>query len=209
MSGHPLSPPIDFTAVAPGFADPVYDAQACFRCILDATAHPGRVVRLPASPQLLNAALAPAAAAVALTLCDIDTPVWLDEPVRNAGPFLTFHCGSPLTDDPTEARFAFAANPATLPALDRFALGTDEYPERSTTLVVEVPGLENGGALQLTGPGIRDRIALHVAGLRDGFWQGRAELAQLFPRGIDLSFVAGERLAAVPRSTRAVFQGAF
>jgi alpha-D-ribose 1-methylphosphonate 5-triphosphate synthase subunit PhnH len=128
--------------LVPGFADPVHDAQTTFRAILDAVAHPGRVVAVPI---VLVAAppgpLAVAAAAVALTLCDLDTPLWLDPALVPAASYLAFHCGAPAAKGPAEARFAFFAEPATLPPLHAFALGTDEFPDRSTTLIIEVGGL--------------------------------------------------------------------
>lgn len=191
----------DFARLDPGFADPVRDAQACFRAVLDATAHPGRVVTLPAG--LPHApGLGPAAAAIALTLCDIDTPVWLDEAAAGAADYLAFHCGAPLAASLEAARFAFIADPATLPPLASFALGTDEYPERAATLVVEVGGLAAGAGAVLRGPGIRGDARLGVAGLPARFWAERAALAELFPRGVDLLFVCGDALAAVPRSTQ-------
>lgn len=190
-------------ALVPGFADPVSAAQRVFRTILDALAHPGRVKEMPfglgAPPP---APLGSAAAAVALTLCDIDTPLWLDPPLRSAASYLAFHCGSPSAPTPGEAAFALVADPSRLPPLDAFALGSDEYPDRSATLVVEVASLTAGPAVRLAGPGVDGETQLAIADMRDGFWDERAALAALFPRGLDILFTNCAALAALPRSTR-------
>jgi alpha-D-ribose 1-methylphosphonate 5-triphosphate synthase subunit PhnH len=196
---------IDAAALAPGLADPVHDGQACFRAVLDAMAHPGRIVTLPfrlaAAPP---APLGEAAAALALSLCDFETPIWLDAALRPAADFLRFHCGSALTSDPAAAHFAFAGTSSPLPPLDAFALGTDEYPDRSTTLVLAVAALEAGRGVTLSGPGIDGVARLAVEGLGDGFWAERAALRTLLPRGLDLVLTQGDRLVALPRSTRAL-----
>ena len=193
--------PFDFTRLQPGFADPVRNAQRCYRALLDAMAHPGAIVtmadRLPDGPSL-----GAAATAIALTLCDADTPVWLDEAVADAAGYLAFHCGATRAPMASEALFAFAGDPATLPPLESFALGTAEFPERATTLVIEVDALTEGAGVLLRGPGIRGERRLDVAGVPTRFWAERAALAELFPRGIDLVFAAGGTLAAVPRSTQ-------
>lgn len=56
--------------------------------------------------------------------------------------------------------------------------------------------------MALSGPGIRDQLCLDVNGLPERFWAERRELAELFPRGLDVVFTAGDRIAALPRSTR-------
>ncbi|HML09248.1 MAG TPA: phosphonate C-P lyase system protein PhnH [Stellaceae bacterium] len=193
----------DFGALEPGFGDPVHDAQASFRAVLDAMANPGRIVTMPvALPCSLP--LGAAAAAIALSLCDGDTPVWLDTASAAASSYLIFHCGAPLAAMPGEASFAFLTDPAAMPPLDSFALGTDEYPERSATLVIEVPRLADAGGLRLRGPGIKGEARLEIAGLPARFWVERAALAELFPRGLDILFVCGDALVAVPRSTQIV-----
>lgn len=75
---------------AGAFADPVFQAQSVFRALMDGFARPGTVANLaalasPPSP------LGKASGAVALTLCDHDTPVWLSPrsqspPCRNGSP---------------------------------------------------------------------------------------------------------------------------
>lgn len=194
---------LDFARLQPGFADPVRDAQRCYRSLLDAMAHPGATMAMPVG--LPSAApLGPVATAIALTLCDADTPVWLDGAAAEAAGYLAFHCGATRASRPDAALFAFAVNPAILPPLESFALGTAEFPERATTLVIETAALAADTGVLLRGPGIRRERRLAVAGLPTGFWPERAALAELFPRGIDLVFATEGALAAVPRSTRIV-----
>jgi alpha-D-ribose 1-methylphosphonate 5-triphosphate synthase subunit PhnH len=145
--------------------------------------------------------LGDAAAAIALTLCDMDTPIWLDSGLARCADYLRFHCGAPQAAAPGDAHFAFISDPSALPALDTFALGSDEYPDRSTTLVVEIAGLRAGKGHTLSGPGIAGSARLAVAGLPDGFWRERETLAVLMPRGLDVIFTCGPRLAVVPRTT--------
>jgi len=205
MTGATATPnpgPANFAGIAPGFADPGREMQACFRAVLDAMAHPGRIVELPcALPAPLP--LGQAAAAIALSLCDIDTPVWLDTAASGAADYLAFHCGAPRAAKPTEASFAFTGDAEKLPPLDRFALGTGEYPERGTTLMIEVAGLADRSGVMLRGPGIDGETRLAVTGLPARFWGEREALAELFPRGLDVIFTCGNALAALPRSTRA------
>jgi alpha-D-ribose 1-methylphosphonate 5-triphosphate synthase subunit PhnH len=129
--------------LAPGFADPVLDAQAAFRAVMGALARPGSVRTLPTDlspPEPLT----PELAAVALTLTDGDAPLWLDGPLAAApavSAFLRFHTGASIAADGREAAFALVSEPARLPPFDRFAPGLPEYPDRSTTLVLAVDRL--------------------------------------------------------------------
>jgi alpha-D-ribose 1-methylphosphonate 5-triphosphate synthase subunit PhnH len=187
-------------AMQAGFANPVDDAQAAFRAVLDAMARPGRLAHF-AAPAELPPGLGRAAAALALALVDMDTPVWLGPACAPAADWLRFHCSARLAASPSAARFAFAAS-AECPPLADFDLGTGEYPDLSTTLVLEVPSLSRGGALVLRGPGIETAENVGIAGLPSGFWGQREMLHELFPRGIDIVFVAGDVALALPRTTR-------
>jgi alpha-D-ribose 1-methylphosphonate 5-triphosphate synthase subunit PhnH len=190
----------DLRTLAPGLADPAHDAQQLFRAILDATSHPGRIVSLPAAPAGPGA-LSAAATAYLLTLADRDTPVWLasdfDRPeVRN---FLRFHAGAPIVAARTEASFAVVAAGTPQP-FDGFTLGTDTYPDRSATVLIEVPALQSGPMRHWRGPGIADRTSVAITGLADAFWDDWAANHALFPCGVDLVFTAGTELCALPRS---------
>lgn len=185
--------------LARGFADPVHDAQAAFRALLEATARPGTVVSFPqpdAPPTL-----PPAAAAIALALCDGDTPLWLDSRLANppVREWLRFHAASPIVADPGVAAFAFAGGDEA--PSDALATGTDEAPERSATLVLMVEAFGTGCALRLAGPGIAGETVLRVAGLPNGFAAWRARNLALYPRGVDVVLVSGTEAAALPRTT--------
>jgi alpha-D-ribose 1-methylphosphonate 5-triphosphate synthase subunit PhnH len=192
---------LDLADIGPGLNDAVADAQRVFRLALDAIAHPGRIVELPADVLLEhNAGLPDAATALALTLLDFETPVWLAPAFESAADYLRFHCGAPVVADPKASRFAFAT-PESLPALDAFDLGDIEFPDRSTTLVLAVPALEASGGLVLRGPGIEHSCALRVGGCGPELWGARAVLTPLFPLGLDVILTCGRRLAALPRTT--------
>jgi len=190
----------NLSTLGPGLADPSHDAQQLFRAILDATSHPGRIMSLPAAPAGPGA-LSAAATAYLLTLADRDTPVWLadafDQPaVRD---FLRFHAGAPIVAERNDAAFAVLAA-ATPQPFEGFALGTDTYPDRSATLVIEVPDLRGGPTRDWRGPGIEERTTVAIAGLPEAFWQDWPANHALFPCGVDLVFTAGTELCALPRS---------
>ena len=192
-----------------GFAAPVFGAQTAFRALMDGLANPGQ-------PQPLgdgltpHAGLMPELAAVALTLCDHDTALWLDPALAGSEAlvaWLLFHTAAPVTTDPARAQFALVLNPADLPALDRFALGSDEYPDRSTTVAIAVPAFDGGAPLTLQGPGIKGTRTIAPVGLPDDFVAQWTANRALFPRGVDLLLVVAGQVIGLPRSTRIAMEG--
>ena len=178
----------------PGFSDPVLDAQASFRAVLEAMSRPGRVQRIAAPPEV-PPGLSPAAAAILLTLVDAATPLRLSAGAEVEA-WVRFHCGCPLLREGA----AFVLDPgAALPDVEP---GTEEEPERGATLILEVAGLEEGTGWRLTGPGIRDEHRLRVAGAPPGFLADWARNHARFPCGVDVILCAGDRIAALPRSLR-------
>lgn len=185
-----------------GFAAPVRDAQAVFRTVMLAMSRPGTVRRL-SMPLPTAGAMAPAAACIALALCDFETPVWLAPSLardEEAVGFLRFHTGAPIVSDPGQAHFAFVRTLEELPDLGVFALGELDYPDRSTTIVAEVAGFHEDRGWRLTGPGI-ERDCRFLADPAPWDFAARLEANhRLFPRGVDFVFAAGDRIAALPRS---------
>ena len=182
--------------LTPGFADPVLDAQACFRAILEAMSRPGRIQRI-AAPITPPAPLCTAAGAALLSLADADTPLWLDTNEAVAA-WLRFHCGAPITGDIGAARFVLSCgNAPSLAALD---IGTDEDPQLGATLILQVAGLIADEGWRLTGPGIQHEHHLRVLGAPADFVLAWARNQALFPRGVDVLLCAGDSIAALPRS---------
>jgi alpha-D-ribose 1-methylphosphonate 5-triphosphate synthase subunit PhnH len=188
------------------FADPVFDSQRNFRELLQAMARPAAPRRLPVLPPS-PAPIAPAAMAIVLTLCDAATSVWLQQPDEAAVRHVRFHAGLKWMEQPQDADFALITDPLSMPPLDVFARGDARYPDRSASLIVQAAGIRAGspaekGANRFAGPGIADVQAVAIDGLPPGFWQQRAVLAAQLPLGIDLFFVAGQHVLALPRTTR-------
>lgn len=180
----------------PGFVDPVTDAQQCFRALLDAFSRPGSLnwigdTLTPPEP------LSPAAAAVLLTLVDVDTPIWLDPKFASTKPWIAFHCGAPSCAVPRDAAFNLAQR---LPEFSQLNAGSDEAPGDAATLILQVPGFGRGQKLRLAGPGLRTTGLLEVDGLPVDFVDQWQENHKLYPRGIDLILCSGTAIAALPRS---------
>ena len=199
-----------------GFADPVHGAQQTFRALLGAMSEPGRLHALPPAAtdglEPPDAGMRPplgvALAATLLTLLDADTPVHLAGALGNddARAWLRFHTGA--RDVAAGATMSAAlARDVDAALWNRLDLGTDDAPQSSATLFVEVDALSDrplagAVALKLRGAGIETSRDLAVAGLPPAFWQWRAALRSELPRGVDLVLACGTRLVAIPRSTR-------
>lgn len=176
-----------------GFATAPQQSARAFRAALEAMARPGSI-------WIVEGAMPPAPMSVAagvliLTLCDGTTPLYLgasfDLPVIRD--WVTFHTGAPLVAAEAAA-FAYGTWTDLTPA-DRFDIGLPDYPDRSTTLIVEMPTLVADG-MRLTGPGIADVAQLSLPEVA-AFRANRA----LFPQGFDTYLTCGNRLAGLPRST--------
>jgi alpha-D-ribose 1-methylphosphonate 5-triphosphate synthase subunit PhnH len=188
-------------AIRRGFDDPVHQSQQVFRAVLEGMARPGRVQRLAHTP-IAAPGLSPAATAVCLSLLDFETPVWLDQVAVAARDHLVFHCGTPIAMDPRQAAFAIIGDTAAIGDFERFNMGTDERPDISTTVIIEVDGLAEGRGVALAGPGIETRHLFDIRGVDGEFQERIAANHLLFPRGVDLILTSGDRLAALPRSVR-------
>jgi alpha-D-ribose 1-methylphosphonate 5-triphosphate synthase subunit PhnH len=196
-------------AMGRGFADPVDQSQRVFRAVMTALSRPATIVALAAGVRP-PPPLTPELAAVTLALADHETPVWLDARLtasQEVAAYLRFHAGAPIVEDPAGAAFALTVNAADLPPFGRFALGSDEYPDRSTTIVAAVHTLSDVGTLLVEGPGIAGTRAFAASPLPSDLPARLAGNRAMFPRGIDLVLVADGRVAALPRSTKLVPEG--
>ena len=122
------------------WADPVGQAQQVFRLALTALSRPAQThafVPCPADTAAdeLPAGLSPERAALALSLCDNETTVWLapgldTEDVRA---WFRFHCGTVLVAEPAQAAFAF------VPGTEALLTCVASIRERLNTRIVPRP----------------------------------------------------------------------
>ena len=202
----------DLQQVRPAFRDTALGSQAVFRTALGALSHPGRISEMPAVTELPRHGHG-AAAALLLALVDSDCSVWLSPALSHtdAASWLRFHTGCAWAANPASARFLWIAEGDAMPALSSLALGSDEYPDQSATVVIEVPALRDtphadAASLCLQGPGIATTQALSVSGLPKDFVAQWGANYGVFPRGVDLFLVSASHVAGLPRSTRILEQ---
>jgi alpha-D-ribose 1-methylphosphonate 5-triphosphate synthase subunit PhnH len=177
-----------------------FDNQVAFRALMGAMARPGSTMTLEG--KTAPAPLMPATAALVASLADFETPVWLDPDFRQAPAvveWIRFTTNAPLVADSRQAAFALVADARNLPDFGEFAQGSEEYPDRSTTVIAQVARF-GGGVFAVSGPGLKETRSFAAEPLPPDFAARCAANRALFPRGIDLIFVAGAAIAALPRS---------
>jgi alpha-D-ribose 1-methylphosphonate 5-triphosphate synthase subunit PhnH len=186
-----------------GFADQARDSARAFRLMLDAMAHPGRILAV-ASKLDAPAPLHAPTAAICLTLCDYDTPLWLDESLHTPQvlDYLRFHTGARIEPDKAQASFLICTPISAAAALANAHRGNAEYPDASATLVIQLSSFSEGERLILKGPGIDGERDFTTGGLDERFWGLMEDNHRSFPLGCDVFFASPAGIAALPRSTR-------
>jgi alpha-D-ribose 1-methylphosphonate 5-triphosphate synthase subunit PhnH len=194
----------DLSVLAPGFDQEAFGSQAVFRVALHALSHPGLPLDMPLYAGAPQQGHLPAAHLL-LSLLDADTPVWLSPilAASDAAHWLRFHTGCMVIADPSQAQFCWMAQGDAWPLLSQLRQGTDDWPDRSATCVIEVDGLEGDAPnWLLQGPGIEGQRHLKVRGLRVDF-EAQWQLNQgSFPCGVDVFFVSSTKIVGLPRTTR-------
>ncbi|WP_199635645.1 phosphonate C-P lyase system protein PhnH [Serratia sp. PAMC26656] len=184
-----------------GFEQPIDQSQHAFRLILKALSEPGYTVTLQGCP--VWGALNAASTAALLTLADQETPIQLCEAFKSEQVLtnIRFHSGAPLAAQPEEVCFALfdtqlqAADLLTLPH------GSEISPEFGATVIVQLNGLEQGTPLRLTGPGIERQRQVSPQ-LPPALLDFLINRPLRFPLGLDILLTCGDRLLALPRTTR-------
>lgn len=176
----------------------VLQTQALFGVLMQAMAHPGRVLPAgdPGDLPLLDG--------ICATLLDQEVGLAVigpgDQDVLVQSLVLLTGCRqAPLA----EADFVIVIGGTSQAALDQVRVGSLEYPDQGATLIYPVDGLNTGRgiALELRGPGIRDAQKLRIHGMDQQDLRQLRVVNSRFPLGIDLLVCTADHVAALPRST--------
>ncbi len=201
---------LENSLLVPGLQDQVTGGQVIFRSALKAMSEPGTVVDI--SQDIAVEPLSPAMYAVILALLDQQTSLWLaksfDQPqvVKN----LQFHTGVKLAKTAQEAQFALAMA-SEIDELERFNIGTDESPEMSCSLFLQVDSISidenisdsiDCSVLALSGPGIETIKNVGISKLSKSLIDYLTERSGEFPKGLDCYFVSQNQLLCIPRTTQ-------
>lgn len=202
---------IDLSKVVGGFNNPVEDSQRVFRDALQALSHPGDVVALIPHAEIPEKAQ-PSAAALLLALLDADSSLWLSPTISasDAAHWIVFHTNCTLVEHPAHADFAWLHSIDEMPALTAFNQGSDEYPELSTTCLLNLNDFDDQAnfaqSLALQGPGISGTSQLCLKSLSVsqianfvGQWCSNN---QQFPKGVDFFLCGTNQIAGLPRTTK-------
>jgi len=191
-------------ALGRSFSDPILGPQTVFRSVMEALSRPGLSHTLPDLGIKGPDSVPPSALSILLSLCDPDTPVWLDQDLRatDLQKWLQFHCNCPIVVEPSQAHFALYRSSLHSPHLNEFALGDPRYPERSTTVLVLVDSMLGGPVLSLSGPGVLDSVDIQPHGLPENFVEQFSAQHIQFPLGVDCLLIAQDRIVGLPRTTQ-------
>ena len=186
---------------APGFSNPILDSQAVYSTLMSAMSEPAKVFELNKycdGPQ----GLYPTTAAIALTLFDNDTKIFHTSSLDDAQDWVRFHCSAPSTQQEHNADYAIVSKASHVLDFSKLAIGTPEYPERSTTLIFEVESLEDGACFEARGPGIENIHLFSVKGIHEECEEVVTNNHGLFLQGLDCILVSSTSILCLPRTTK-------
>lgn len=189
----------------------VFDAQAHFRCLLDAMARPGKRVVFPPADIAPPERLGLGAAYICLALLNRDATHYFSRGSSEVEQYLRVNVGSAPAELET-ADFIVVDGDEDPELLSLAKIGILTYPETSASLIVQVDEASEQeliGALhlRLTGPGVKGAREVWIRGWRSSWIDALIEKNAEFPLGIDtyLSFAdeAGRPcVCCLPRSTK-------
>lgn len=161
--------------------------NATFEAVLMALAMPGTIRSLPE----------PGLAPVLLALVDRECRAFADD--ENHAALLVQTGATPVPAELADHLAMRLDSEESLARLARVTAGSLLYPDQGATVIAPAR-IGTGQRLRLTGPGIETATEIALDGLHPGLWAARARLCR-YPLGIEMIFVDGDRLLALPRST--------
>lgn len=182
------------------FIHPVYGpaeqrTRETFLALMDAFSYPGRTFSLPAGDPF---------ALIAETLIDLETSAYAADAGLTA---LLASTGSRVLPAESAAYHLYpSADETALTGIAAASVGTLTYPDHAATVVIGGCTFGSGAVVTMTGPGIKDRTTVQVAGLPARFWTLRASRVR-FPLGWDVYLLDGSQVIGLPRSTQVVVDG--
>ena len=194
--------------ISPSFENTERDSQIIFRQVLNSFSRPA--VPFEISPRVKSSKTDSARVGTSLLLALMDTGsslhLLLKEHDNNLADFLKFHTGCRIASGPEQANYIWVQSSERLPSLMECALGSAEFPEASSTLIIDVEGFKidanSSNHSPWTGPGINGELYIEIMGLNDQFWSDRKNIRPLFPCGVDVIFCSPTHIVSLPRSTR-------
>lgn len=177
----------------------IFDSQGVFRLTLEAVSNPARTVSIgPYANKLFGGR--PAMLALAMTLLDNETCFNVRGDQALAGDIVSLTLARECAPD--TADFVFVCDAGALEQVIQSAkCGTLADPHKSATVIVQNDG-EADCRLALYGPGIDGQVSAVVSPTVQAALRLRDAQYYEYPQGIDLIFVTGGALFAIPRLVR-------
>ena len=198
---------INLSKMSAGFENVERDSQRIFRTVMDSFSRPGLRFDMSAIVQASPGEDASVAGTLLLALMESASTLYVSKSLLTTQwpSFLKFHTGCVLSQDCSQAQFIWIHQMQDLPSLKNCALGSPEFPDQSSTVIIDVEAIHlpstPGDGKVWSGPGIKEPITVDIMGLPKAFWLERQSLQNLYPCGVDIIFCTPSQIVSLPRST--------
>lgn len=164
-----------------------------FRAILFATSYPGSIEKFLEinKPKQISTS----SATILSTVCDHTSAIYIGKSLdtKSLRDWVAFHTNSKIVDKKF-ANFAIGTFNDMLP-LTEFSRGSDEFPDRSCTLIIETPFKSDN--VSISGPGIKGSKDIYLPHANK-----ISDVNNYFPLGIDFYFTNKSNFFCIPRSIK-------